>query len=186
MDKAHGMTPRKIAVIGGECTGKTVLCQALADTLPALWVPEYLREFVDRTARAPRRDEQALILDAQRAREDEAVARAVAEGIAWVACDSAPIATALYSRMYFDDAGLDELALRHHASYALTLLADTDLTWEPDGVQRDGPVVRADFDARVRAWLARHGVPFAIVSGAGASRVESALAALRGIQSAAR
>ncbi len=186
MGNARPMNPQKIAVIGGECTGKTALCQALAEALPAVWVPEYLREFVDQTARAPRRDEQALILGAQRAREDSALVRAVAGGVAWVACDSAPIATALYSRMYFDDDGLDELALRHHATYAFTLLADVDLPWEPDGVQRDGPGVRAEFDTRVRGWLTRHGVPFAIVRGTGVSRVQHALSALRGIQSAAR
>lgn len=180
------MTPRKIAVIGGECTGKTLLCQALADALPALWVPEYLREFVDRHARVPQRADQTAILDAQREREHQAVARAAMAGVAWVACDSAPIATALYSRMYFEDDTLDDLALRHHATYAFTLLADTDLPWEPDGAQRDGPAVRAEFDARVRGWLTRHGVPFAVVRGAGSRRLQCSLDALRGIQFAPR
>ena len=40
--------PVRIAVIGAECTGKSSLCEALAERLPGLWVPEALREFCDR------------------------------------------------------------------------------------------------------------------------------------------
>ena len=53
------MTPIKIAIVGGECTGKTLLCETLANALPGLWVPEYLREFVDRHARVPALEDQA-------------------------------------------------------------------------------------------------------------------------------
>ena len=180
------VTPYKIAVVGGECTGKTVLCQALAESLPALWVPEYLREFVDRHARVPQRHDQALILDTQIRLEAEAMVRAAAGGVAWLACDSAPIVTAIYSAMYFGDRSLDAIAQEHHTTYSFTLLTDTDLTWEPDGAQRDGPEVRAEFDARVDAWLTARGVPFARVSGHGDERVEAALAALRVLQSRPR
>jgi len=38
------MTPRKIAVVGGECTGKTVLCQALAVELPAAILGEVVEQ----------------------------------------------------------------------------------------------------------------------------------------------
>lgn len=180
------MILRKIAVVGGECTGKTLLCQALAAALPGLWVPEYLREFVDRHERVPTRADQGNIFDAQIRREADALAHAARAGVAWVACDSAPIATALYSAMYFDDRSLAEQAAQHHASYAFTLLTDIDLPWEPDGVQRDGPAVRAAFDERVHAWLAARGVPFARIGGEGSQRVDNAIAALRGLQSTAR
>lgn len=180
------MTPRKIAVVGGECTGKTLLCQALAQTLPGLWVPEYLREFVDQEARVPAQPDQAVILGAQIDREAGALAGAAQAGVGWVACDSAPIATAIYSAMYFADRSLDALAERHHASYAFTLVTDIDVPWEPDGVQRDGPAVRAEFDARVHDWLIAHSVPFARVSGLGSNRIERAITALRALQSASR
>lgn len=180
------MTPRKVAVVGGECTGKTALCQALADTLPGLWVPEYLREFVDRNARVPQRHDQALILRTQIDLESGALERASTAELEWVACDSAPIVTAIYSAMYFDDRSLDAVAERHHATYVFTLLTDTDLPWEPDGAQRDGPAVRAEFDARIDAWLRARGVAFARVGGHGAARVEAALQALSGLQSSPR
>jgi hypothetical protein len=60
----------------------------------------------------------------------------------------------------------------------LTLLADTDLPWEPDGIQRDGPQVRAAIDLALRDLLSAHGLPWTGVRGAGAARLESALRAV--------
>jgi len=180
------MTPRKVAVVGGECTGKTVLCQTLAAELPGLWVPEYLREFVDLIGRAPRAEEQQAILAMQAEREGEAIDAAKRGDIGWVACDSAPIATAIYSEMYFDERSLYETAARHHASYALTLLTDTDLPWEPDGLQRDGPAVRAEFQARIEAWLRASGAPFVLIGGTGRARIAAAVEALRAVESRSR
>lgn len=48
-----------------------------------------------------------------------------------------------------------------------------------DGLQRDGPHVREPVDARVRAALHSGGVPFSLVAGSGALRVDSALAAVQ-------
>ena len=56
------MPPRRIGLIGAECTGKSSLAHALADELPAVVAPEYLRGFVDQHGRTPRQDEQYLIL----------------------------------------------------------------------------------------------------------------------------
>jgi len=180
------MTPRKIAVVGGECTGKTVLCQALAARLPGLWVPEYLREFVERAGRAPVARDQATIFAAQVEREATIVDAAARSGLGWLACDSAPVMTAIYSEMYFNDRSLYAPGERHHASYAFTLLLDTDLTWEPDGLQRDGPAVRAESNARIKTWLQAHGVAFALIHGSGEARTNAALAALRALESQPR
>jgi nicotinamide riboside kinase len=180
------MTTRKVAVVGGECTGKTVLCQTLAAELPGLWVPEYLREFVDRLGRAPRAEEQQGILAMQAEREAVAIEAAHRGDIDWVACDSAPIATAIYSEMYFADRSLYAPAARHHATYALTLLTDTDLPWEADGLQRDGPAVRAEFQTRVEAWLRASSAPFVLIGGIGRARVSAALNALHALESGSR
>jgi nicotinamide riboside kinase len=180
------MKPVTIAIVGGECTGKTALCEALADALPAIWVPEYLREFVDRLGRAPAAAEQSSIFDVQVERERAAIEEAARTGKRWVAFDSAPIATALYSEMYFADRSLLARAQRHHRRYDLTLLADVDLPWLPDGLQRDGPAVRARFHAHVQRWLIAQGSPFVLISGSGGARLANARAALRAIESPAR
>ena len=154
--------------------------------MPGVWVPEYLREFVERRGRVPEAGDQASILAAQIEGEAAATRTAALAEVRWVACDSAPIATAIYSEMYFDDRTLYAAADRHHTGYALTLLTDLDLAWEPDGLQRDGPAIRAEFHARVQAWLRAHAAPYALVQGSGETRTASAVAALLAVESVSR
>ena len=63
-----------VAVLGAESTGKSTLCRELAALLPALWVPEALRDFCDRHRRTPRASEQAALMAEQLAREHDALA----------------------------------------------------------------------------------------------------------------
>lgn len=154
MREAPTVQPLRVAVVGAECTGKSTLCEALAATLGAIWVPEHLRAWCDREGRTPARHEQAEILAEQIRLEERALADAAERGVRWVLCDSAPVVTALYSAHFFGDESLLEPASRHHATYALTVLTSArDMPWEADGIQRDGPHVRALFDEMLRTWL---------------------------------
>jgi len=170
---------RRIAVIGAECVGKTELAQQLAQHLPGLWIPEYLREFCDRYQRTPRPDEQAGIIGEQRRLEAEAIAAARTRGLAWVLADSAPLTTAVYSELLFGDASLYDEAAAHHAVYDATLLLAPDLPWVADGIQRDGPEAREASHALLLARLAGFGLRHAAVAGSGASRFDAAMAVLR-------
>lgn len=170
---------QRIAVIGAECTGKTSLCEALAVRHAGLWVPEALREFVDRAGRAPHVDEQAPMMWEQMEREAAAVQRARAGAHKLVAFDSVPLATALYSRLYFADDSLLAPALEHHRShYDITLVTDIDLPWEPDGLQRDGPDMRQRFHALLIDCLAQHAIEHTPVQGMGATRLLNATRAV--------
>lgn len=170
---------QRIAVIGAECTGKTWLCSTLAEQYRGLWVPETLREFVDRTGRAPQQHEQAVLMREQITREDAALAQANAGAHRLVAFDSAPLVTALYSRLYFADDSLLAAAVEHHvARYDATLFAATDLPWEPDGLQRDGPEQRERFHGLLLACLNERQIPHTLVQGVGAARLASAQRAL--------
>jgi nicotinamide riboside kinase len=167
-----------IAVIGAECTGKTTLCRTLADLRGGLWVPEYLREFVEATGRAPHAHEQAQVNAEQIAREAQAHRHALERGQPLLAFDSTPLVTALYSQLYFDDASLLDAATRHQRGYGLTLVTDIDMPWEPDGAQRDGPVMRACFHALLLDWLARSALPYVLLGGSPESRTQAALDAI--------
>lgn len=169
----------KIAIVGAESTGKSVLAAALAGALAeatglsALAVPEWLRLWCEREGRTPRADEQATI-----ARETQARIDAAAAAHDIVVCDTTALMTAVYSDLLFDDRSLQALAVAHQRTMALTLLTALDLPWVADGHQRDGPHVRGPVDARVRALLIGHGLPWALVSGSGQARLESALDAV--------
>jgi len=171
--------PIRIAIVGAESTGKTTLAAALAPRLAAdsglrvAWVPELLREWCDDHGRTPRIDEQAAILQAQHHRIEQAAADNDV-----VVCDTTALMTAIYSRLLFDDRSLEAPAAALHAGMALTLLMALDLPWVADGHQRDGPHVRAPVDALLRELLAAHRLPWALVAGSGAARLDNAVDAV--------
>lgn len=172
---------RRVAIIGAECVGKTELAQRLAEMLPGLWVPEYLREFCDALARTPHPDEQSLILAEQLAREVQASTVAEARSVAWILADSAPLVTAAYSELLFADRSLYAQAMAHHACYDATLLLTPDLPWIADGIQRDGPAVRDAFHDLLLLRLREARLPFSLIGGIGEARWRAALALLRGL-----
>ena len=170
-------TVLRIAVLGAESSGKSTLCEALTQRYDTVWVPEYLREFVDTMGRVPFEADQFGIARTQREREDAAAARAKR----YLFCDTTPLMTALYSRVYWGrvDAQLAELARSH--DYALTLVTATDTPWTPDGLQRESEAVREMVHRMVLAELNERGIPFVLIEGDLPQRlrqVERALEAL--------
>lgn len=171
--------PLIVAIVGAESTGKSTLARELPQRLALLTgrrctsVAEHLRDWCDRMGRTPRPDEQPAIAAAQAAAIDAAAAT---HDI--VVCDTTPLMTAVYSRLLFDDDALRAPALQWQQRCGLTLLTALDLPWEADGLQRDGPHVRAPVDALVRQWLVESGVAWSVVSGSGPARTEAALDAL--------
>lgn len=158
--------PRRIGLIGGEGSGKTTLAGALAALLPACVVDESLRAFVEREGRTPRRDEQESLMRDQAAREDEVAAACPHP---WLVADPAPLMTAVYSLLYFDDDSLVAPALQHAAAYDLVVWCRPDMPWVPDGRQRDGSGQRDAADAivgrLVREELAPRGIRVTGVEG---------------------
>lgn len=166
-------SPLRLGLIGGECTGKTTLAAALASRLPGCLVDEALRELVAREGRPPVREEQAALLADQQARE-EAVAHGCRQP--WLVADPAPLMTAVYSRLYFDDDTLTASAVEHARGYALVVWCADDLPWTADGAQRDGPEFRSRADAiiddLVRVHLAPRGIDVLRVHGSVQERLE--------------
>ena len=167
-----------IALLGAESTGKTVLAQALAQALvaagtDAVAVPEALRDFCATQGRVPRADEQSALAQAQAGR-----IAAAAGTHAVVIADTAPLMTAIYSDVYFQDTSLYASALAAQRTFHLTLLTATDLPWTPDGHQRDGPSMREAVDTRLRDVLREADLPFAVVVGQGPARTRAALQAV--------
>ena len=169
----------RVAIVGAESTGKTALAQALAGRIATLtgqrctWVGEWLRTWCEQQGRTPRPDEQQAIAEHQHRLIDQAAA-----GHDVVVCDTTALMTAVYSDLLFDDASLVPYAIDQQRRCHITLLTALDIPWVADGLQRDGPQVREPVDDRVRALLIGHRLPWALVAGAGAARVESAVDAV--------
>jgi nicotinamide riboside kinase len=167
-----------VGLLGAESTGKTTLARELGAALEApgrrvAVVGEFLREFCDTHRRTPRIDEQRGIAAEQTRR-----IAAAADAHEIVVADTSALMIAVYSDHVFGDTSLYEQALRDHARCDLTLLTALDLPWLPDGLQRDGPQVRAPVDTRVRRALASAGLDCAVVFGQGEARLANARAAV--------
>lgn len=145
------MAPRRLGLIGAECTGKSTLALALAEELEGDVVPEYLRSFVELHGRPPMREEQYLVLwNQSRAEEDMVTGTTRSTVIA----DPAPLMTALYGLAYFEDRGLLEAGLTHARGYDLLVWCDQDIPWVADGAQRDGVAHRERVHALIGEILA--------------------------------
>lgn len=158
---------RRIAVLGAESSGKSTLCEALARHYGTAWVPEYLRDFVDLHGRVPYEQDQFGIALTQRARED-AAARGARR---FLFCDTTPLMTALYSRVYWGrvDARLAALDAAH--DYALTFVTAPDTPWEPDGLQRESEEVRQLVHRMLLETLAARGIAWTLLRGDPAHRI---------------
>ena len=163
-----------IALLGAESTGKTDMTRALrqrmaAAGIDAAIVPEYLREFCERLGRTPRADEQAHIVAEQTRRIAQA---AIQHDV--VLADTTALMPAVYSELLFDDRSLYDEALQAQRGYDLTLVTGLDLPWQADAHLRDGPHVREPVDALLRARLQQARLPYSVVYGAGAARIDAA------------
>lgn len=159
---------QKIAILGAESSGKSQLAEVLANHYETVWVPEYLREFVEKNGRVPREQDQLAIAQTQLKQEQFLLAKANR----WLFCDTTPLMTALYSRFYFKqiDPELQRLELEH--DYALTLVTAPDFPWIADGLQRESPEVRQRIHDDLVDTLDARSIPFILVEGSLQQRLE--------------
>lgn len=178
MNRAAHSGPLRVAILGTESSGKSTLAAALAARYNTLWVPEYLREFVDTEARLPVAEDQFPIAATQAAREDAAAAVAAGMGKRFLFCDTTPLMTAVYSRQYFGgiDAQLAQLVATRH--YDLTLVTAADIPWVADGLHRDSAEISRAVGAYLGEELAARAIPYHIVRGSREQRLAQVAALL--------
>jgi NadR type nicotinamide-nucleotide adenylyltransferase len=166
----------RVAILGAESSGKSTLASALAARQGSLWVPEFLREFVDTHQRVPHEEDQFLIASTQLQRERALEQRLQQQlqqqnlppqrsNCQFLFCDTTPLMTALYSRCYFAriDPALEQLASSH--AYDLTLVTAPDGPWVADGLQRESAAVRQQIHRQLREELAARAIAFTEVEG---------------------
>jgi NadR type nicotinamide-nucleotide adenylyltransferase len=151
----------RVAILGAESSGKSTLAAALAAHYGTVWVPEYLREFVETKGRVPYESDQFPIARTQTEREDAAAARASR----FLFCDTTPLMTAIYSRHYWGRVDQPLAALERVHDYAFTLVTAPDGPWEPDGLQRESEAVRQAVHETVVRTLAERAIPYVLVTG---------------------
>jgi NadR type nicotinamide-nucleotide adenylyltransferase len=162
--------PRRICLIGPECTAKTTLALRLARELGAVYVPEHAREYAETCKRALTAEDVDAIARGEIASLDAA---ANAER---VVLDTDLLSTVVYARHYYGACPqwIEDEAKRRRAD--LYLLMDTDIGWLPDTVRDAGDDARADLFDAFRTALDEFETRWTIVSGEGEARWEGVLA----------
>jgi len=164
---------QRIALLGGESTGKSSLAATLAREYATLHVPEFGRELWEQRAGQLVFEDMVQIAKEQIAREQAAAAGASR----WLFCDTSPLTTLFYSLDLFGRAApeLEQLAAR---SYDLVALCAPDFEFVQDGTRRD-PAFRDRQDRWYREELLLRGVPFVMLGGTPEDRVATLVRVLR-------
>jgi NadR type nicotinamide-nucleotide adenylyltransferase len=165
---------RRVVLTGSECTGKTTLTKALADHYRTVWVPEFGRSYVDQLSRALTSDDVDAIARGQIESED----RLILDANGLLIQDTDLISTAVYARHYFGvaPAWIDAAILARRAD--LYLLADIDVPWVADGLQRDRGDRREEMQALFREALRKYGATVVEVAGSLEQRMKTAIEAI--------
>ena len=159
---------QRVAVLGGESSGKTTLCAALAERFGTLWVPEYGRErWVEKGGFLEYAD-MLHIGQVQRARENDFALGAHR----WLFCDTTPMTTQFYSLDLFEQAA-HELEILAATRYDAVFLCAPDFPFIQDGTRRD-----TSFRCRQHKWyqdqLSEKQMPYTVLAGPLEARLEQA------------
>lgn len=155
----------RIALLGGESSGKSTLAQALATHYQTSHVSEYGRELWEEKAGALAYDDLLVIAQRQVEREE----RQARTARRFLFCDTTPLTTLFYCRDLFGQApaALEKLAER---AYALVVLCAPDFAFVQDGTRRDEA-----FRQRQHAWylaeLRARGIEPLVVTGSLPDRI---------------
>ncbi len=167
------MSPKKIAVIGPESTGKSWLSQQLAQHFRTEWVPEYARFYLDRLDVPYTKGDLLEIAIGQLAWEEDKAEYAND----FLICDTNLIVIKIWSDHKFGHTDPWIEARLKSGDYDFYLLNNIDLSWEQDP-QREHPRLRKHFFGIYKGYLEAQNLPYAIVSGIGQARKQSALDAI--------
>ena len=171
------MRIKKIAIVGPESTGKSALAQALADTYNTVWVPEIARTYLENLNRPYTQTDVETIARLQLEEEDKMLSKA--KGALF--CDTTLMVVKVWMENAFGSCPawiLESIQSRYYHFY---LLPDIDLPWQPDPL-REHPDKREFFKEWYIKELNSVHANYAIISGNGQSRVESAIQAIETIE----
>jgi NadR type nicotinamide-nucleotide adenylyltransferase len=162
----------RVALVGGESTGKTSLARELATHYGSVWAAEFGRELWEAQSGQLGEPDLLRIAQTQAAREDELLPRAHQV----LACDTTPLVTHGYSEAMFGEAVPALQALSRRA-YDRWLLCEPDFPLVQDGTRRD-EAFRQWQHAWYEARLTERGIPFTRLRGTPAERLAQAVAAI--------
>lgn len=161
----------KIAVIGAESTGKTWLCEALANHYKTVWVPEYAREYFNNSDIYNYTLEDLVII-AKKQMEIENDVIQKANGFLF--CDTTLITLKIWAELEFKQTpDVIEENLRQ-VKYDLFLITNNEMPWTADAQRQNKHSRELLFDMNL-AEVKTTGTPYVIITGSADERLTKAI-----------
>jgi len=165
---------KKIAVVGAESTGKTWLCEQLADYFQTLWVPEYAREYFH-DSDIYNYTLKDLELIAQRQLEMERAA--LPEAKQFLFCDTTLITLKIWAELEFQQTPILIQKGLSEYRYDFYLITNNDVSWQADPLRQNKHSRDLLFEMN-EAEVKQTGIPYCVITGQGPQRLEAAIRAL--------
>lgn len=167
----------RIAILGGESSGKTTLCARLSNQFSMRWVPEFGRTFTEQIGGTQNLVYEDLEYIGRTQIEHEIeVAKHVRLGDLLL-CDTTPLTTMFYSVVMFNRSS-SKLQSYAERKYARVYLCDINIPHENDGTRFDEAFRERAHDWYVRELCVR-GVDYKLLTGTVDERVQQVLQDLR-------
>ncbi len=171
----------KIAVIGPESTGKSMLSEQLAGHYHTLWVPEFARSYCTALDRECTLEDEINMFHGQLASEERALAQLAARRDARprvpLICDTTIVTVKVWCEYVFGFCPPEVEKEYRERSYDLYLLMDIDLPWQEDPL-RNFPDKQSFFLEWYTRLMQEKNAVYAVVSGQGEARLRSAITAI--------
>lgn len=164
----------RVVVTGSECSGKTTLAKALADHYQTVFVPEYVRQWVDENGAAPEYRDVDAIARGQIELEN----RLAAEATDLLIQDTDLLSTVVYSRHYYGKCPRWIEYVQRERAAQLYLLAGIDVPWVADGNKRDRGDRREEMQQLFHQALKDNRFRFNEIEGPIERRLENAVSAI--------
>lgn len=155
----------KVVLFGPESTGKTTLAAQLADHYQTRWVPEFMREYLERKWKTKGKliSKEDLLPIAKGQLYSEIDAQKKVENL--LICDTNLLELKVYSEYYYN--GFCPEFIKEQVSksdFDIYLLTYVDTPWEED-ILRDCPHNREEMFSIFEAELKKQGFPYQILKG---------------------
>lgn len=171
MEKKMGLaTPKRIAITGPESTGKSLLCEQLAEYFNEPWVPEYSREYLADIKSDYGFGDILAIAHGQFERELKQLGNARH----YLFCDTDFTVTHIWCMVKYGKSHEWIKAMASSNPYDYTLLCNIDLPWEFDPL-RENPENRDYLFRLYNEELVAQNIPFGVVEGFGSVRLHKAI-----------
>jgi len=161
----------KIAIIGPESTGKSVLSEQLAKHFGGVFYPEIARDYISSLARNYTINDIDAILEMQKNQYFESIN----DTNPYQFFDTEWIITKIWYEWVYKVLPINFSEVIDQLEYDFYLLCAPDIAWIPDSVRENGGDARKQLFSVYEEELQFFNRPYGIVQGYGESRTQSAI-----------